>query len=144
MRSKNQLTLLALISLVSIGSLVGCGAEHPFQRGEGSDSALDGDASATAGDSESATAKDLYIKNVYPNLKADCMSCHDGSNGAFDMAGNPESDYTATKAKITPGKPEESQLVQMVVGQGGHGGGTVWSMDSAEVTALKNWIKKEK
>jgi hypothetical protein len=76
------------------------------------------------------TAKELFEKNVLPNLQTSCARCH----------ANPAPDYATAKTKIVPKDATNSILYQMATGVGHR---QIWLPTSDKAISMKDWIDHE-
>src|SRR4051812_1021288 len=79
-------------------------------------------ASWAAGEKQNTAAKADYTRDVQPILKASCYQCH----GQEQQASGLRLDTKAAAFKggvsggaVVPGKPEQSRLLQRILGAGG-------------------------
>src|SRR5688572_19171621 len=67
-----------------------------------------------------AAAKTSFRRDVWPILKRDCWGCHAGANakGGLNLDSVPKMIAGGDSGSaLTPGKPDESLLVTMLVGE---------------------------
>jgi cytochrome c553 len=76
------------------------------------------------------TARELFDRDVAPNLQASCVRCH----------GNPAPTYEVGKTKIVPKDAVNSALYQKAIGVGHR---QVWLPTSDKAITMKNWIDNE-
>ncbi len=122
-------TLLTLIVAVV---LVGCGTDHPFDRGDDLPEGAIVDTPSGADLSFSADVKPLL---------AVCASCHSGGAGGWVYAGGVES-YDAVSSEIDTITPQDSELLIKATGGDGHGGGAIFSASSSSYNTIVNWISQ--
>jgi hypothetical protein len=90
-----------------------------------------------------------YVDDVAPLLATSCASCHNGAlpaaTAVFAMA-NPRddaTDFAVVGTKIDTATPAASLLLLKAAGDssvGGHGGGALWAVGSAQYTTILDWI----
>lgn len=109
---------------------------------DGSDGALlDGAVDAAANDAAPAPT---FVGAVHPILLARCGGCHAPGGPAagtgFVLVDDPETDHEMLLDLVNTADPEASRLLVKARGEGGHGGGIVLLVNSAEYATLRNWI----
>lgn len=97
----------------------------------------------------------FFIKNVQPVFKLQCVGCHSPSSSAgrkfpvqIPELGNYDDaqilkDYLEAAARVRPGKPEDSLLINKAIGKVAHGGGRQFAVDGPEHKAFVAWVKGE-
>lgn len=89
-------------------ALAGCGTRVPATP-----------AAATSKQAVCGTAATEETRAVYEGLKEECASCHSsGTRGFFASLGAFQELLVADRALLTPGSPDESELVKLLEGHG--------------------------
>jgi hypothetical protein len=113
-----------------------------FERGEptadgGSSSP---DAGGTGGDGGETLS---FASDVHPLLATGCQPCHHTGGAAGDttfiLSGEASADFSTVSALVDTASPAQSRLLKKASGQG-HGGGTVYAVDSPEYQTLLAWV----
>ncbi|MBI4403897.1 MAG: hypothetical protein HY537_07045 [Deltaproteobacteria bacterium] len=76
--------------------------------------------------------EEQFVNTVAPHLKKSCKGCHPNRDK-----------YSDAKNWISGGKPEESHLYLKAQGLEGHAGGAIWTVDSEQLKAMREWILAE-
>ena len=106
----------------------GCFSEHPFGRGP-SDGSNTGDLPLT----------NLSFSSDIKPLLSTCSSCHAAGAGGWVYDGGVNA-YTQAVSVVSPGLPEQSDLLINARGGDSHGGGTIYNASSDAYNAIEAWI----
>lgn len=118
-----------LIPFLVLFILAGCGTDNPFDRG--ADLPSNGDTGTPVGPVS-------FASDVKPALQV-CASCHSGGAGGWMYTGGVDS-FHAVSSVINTRVPEDSELLIKATGGDGHGGGSLFSVNSSSYQAILNWI----
>jgi hypothetical protein len=99
-----------------------------------------GSSDAGGGDGGETVA---FAADVHPLLLSGCQPCHRTGGAAggtsFLLSGESSADFSAVSELIDTSSPTQTRLLRKASGQG-HGGGTVYTVDSPEYQTLVAWV----
>lgn len=119
-----------LIPILALFVLAGCGTDNPFDRG----------ADLPSVGNEAPSGPISFASDVKPILRV-CASCHSGGAGGWVYTGNVES-YNAVLSVIDTINPGKSELLIKATGGNGHGGGSLFSSNTANYQTIATWISQ--
>lgn len=98
-------------------------------------------------DSPAIAAQKLFTDEVKPILEKNCLACHSGANSTLLNLSNHASPFLpgpSGRSYITPGKPDQSLLIEAVSRQGLHQRmmpRLQVTLTDMEIGTLREWIE---